>query len=202
MAALALMAATAATTAAGTTAVALPWLSTAGSLASIASAGGTAGAIASGALGAGSLLSTLGTGLTLASMASDIFGASAKGNAEADKLTQESEQYLMQAKQDELAGKQQENDINDNLRQTIATQRLAYSAAGIDFSFGTPQALERNLQKQAEMRFDTSRANTQLKALARRREAYLKLSQRDQEKSAPVLSAFTSSAKELAGRLG
>ena len=200
MAELALMAATTATTAAGTSAVALPWLSSAGSLASIAGAGGTAGGIASAAIGGGSLLSTLSSGFTLASMASDIFGGFSAGDAAAQQLTQQAEQDLMNAKQEELAGKQESNDIMDNLLQTIATQRLAYSGAGVDFSFGTPDALEKNRTKQAEMQLSTSRDNTKLKTLARRREGYLTLSQRGQAQSAPIMAGFSSAGKTAMGR--
>ncbi len=201
MAELALLAATTATTAAGTTAVALPWLSTAGSLASIAGAGGMAGSIAGTAIGAGSILSSLSTGLSLASMASDIFGGVSAGDAAAQQLTQQAEQDFLDAKQEELKGQQETNDINENLLQTIATQRLAYSGAGIDFSFGTPEKLERNLTRQAELQFGTSRDNARLKTLARRRDGYLKLSQRSQAQSAPVMAGLASAGKTLAGVL-
>jgi hypothetical protein len=199
MAELALMAATTmGTTAAGSAAVALPWLSTAGSLSSIAAAGGSAGAIAS--VGSGlSVLSTLGTGLSLASMAADIFGGMSDGKAAAMQITEQAEQDFLNAKQEELMGLQENNDIKENLLQTIAAQRLAYSGAGVDISFGTPGALESNMTKQAEMQLGTSRDNSRLKTLARRREGYLKLSQRSQAQSKPVMAGISSAGNTLAG---
>lgn len=197
----ALTAATTATTAAGSAAVALPWLSTAGSLSSIAAAGGTAGTIASAGLGLSSALPWITSGLSLASMAGDLFGGISAGKAAADQLTQEAEQEFLNAKQEELKGQQEQNDINDNLRQTIATQRLAYSGAGIDFSFGTPEKLERNLKRQSEMQFSTSRDNARLKTLARRRSGYIALSKRSQAQSAPVMAGIGSAGKTLAGVL-
>jgi hypothetical protein len=194
-----LAAATTATTAAGTTAVALPWLSTAGSLSSIAAAGGTAGSIASAGLTASSVLSTLGTGLTLASMASDIFGGASEGKAAAEQLTQQAEQDFLEAKQAELQGQQEQNDINQNLAQTIAEQRLAYSGAGIDFSFGTPASLERDMTRRAEMQFATSRDNARIRALARRRAGYLNLSQVAQAQSKPLYAGIGSAFKTAAG---
>lgn len=137
-------------------------------------------------------LSNLFSGLSLASMASDIFGGFAEGKAASDQLSQEAQQNFMSAKQDELQGQQQQNDINENLRQTIATQRLAYSGAGIDFSFGTPAKLEKSLQNQAEMQLGTSRDNAMLKSLARRRAGYIALSQRSQAQNAPVIKGIRS----------
>lgn len=194
-----LAAATTATTAAGTTAVALPWLSSAGSLSSIAAAGGTAGTIAGIGTAAGSILPYLSGGLTLASMSSSLFGGMSQGRAASEQLRQQAEQDMLNARQEELIGQQQANDISENLLQTIAAQRLAYSGAGIDFSFGTPASLETNLRRQAEMQMGTSRDNTRLKTLARRREAYLKLSQRGQAKSAPVMAGIQSAFSTGAG---
>lgn len=190
--------ATAATAAAST----LPWLTAAGSFigppTAAASGLGTFSALAS---GAGSLLSTLHSGLSLASMAGDIFGGMSEGRAASDQLRQQAEQDFVTAKQEELQGLQQQNDISENLRQTIATQRLAYSGAGIDFSFGTPEKTERNLTRQAEMQLATSRDNARLKSLARRRAGYIALSQRSQAQSAPVLAGLASAGRTLDRRL-
>ena len=132
-------------------------------------------------------------------MAGDIFGGASAGRAAAQQLAQQAEEDFLSAKQDELQGKQEQNDINENLLQTIASQRLAFSGAGIDFSFGSPASLERNRTRQAEMQLGTSRDNARIKTLARRRAGYNSLSQRSQAQSAPVIAAVTSSARELGG---
>lgn len=175
---------------------ALPWLS-GGS----AAAAGSALPWLSG--GAGSLfsLSNLTTGMSLASMAGDIFGGASAGRAAADQLRQQAQQDFLTAKQEELQGQQEQNDIRANLLQTIASQRLAYSGAGIDFSFGTPASLEQSRTRQAEMQLSTSRDNARLKTLARRRQAYLRLSQTGQAQSAPLLAGLTSAGRTAAGML-
>lgn len=163
-----------------------------------AAAAGTAAAgatAAAGGLSMASILPTLKVGLSLASMAGDIFGGISEGRAAADQLTQQAEQDLMNARQEELAGKQEQNDITQNLIQTIATQRLAFASGGGDFSFGSPAALERNRTRLAEMQLSTSRDNTRLKTLARRRQAYLNLSRRSQAQSAPVMAGLASAGK-------
>lgn len=165
------------------------------------SAIGPVTAAASGMATIGSTLSVLSTGLSLASMASDIFGGASAGKSAGTQLMLQAQQDMLNSKQEALAGQQEANDIQDNLLQTIAQQRLAYSGAGIDFSFGSPAALEKNLSKRAEMQFGTSRDNAQMKTLARRREAYLKLSQVGQAQSAPLLAGISSAGKTFAGMI-
>jgi hypothetical protein len=115
------------------------------------------------------------------------------------QLEQQAEQDFLDAKQQELAGKQEQNDIMSNLLQTVASQRLAYSGAGIDLGFGTPAALERNLSRQAEMQLGTSRDNAKIKTLARRRAGYLKQSQRRDAQMAPVIAGLTSAGGKVGG---
>lgn len=172
----------------------------AGTASAISAAGSTIGPITAVQSGIGTLsnifsLSSLSTGLSFASMASDIFGGVEQGKAAALQLEQQAQQDLLDAKQADIQGKQESNDIMDNLLQTIATQRLAYSGAGTDFSFGTPQALERNLRTNAERQLGTSRDNTRMKALSRRRSAYLRQSQVSQAQNAPVYSGLSSAGK-------
>lgn len=177
-----------------------------GTAAAASAAGSTIGPVTAAASGASAIgstlssLSTLTTGLTLASMASDIFGGVTAGKSIAEQLEQQAEQDLLNARQEELAGQQERNDISENLRQTIASQRLAYSAGGVDYSFGTGEALEKNLRRRAELQLGTSRDNTRLKTLARRREAYIKRSQISQAQFAPVLAGVSSAGKTLAAR--
>jgi len=170
-------------------------LATAGGVATAAQVGATTGGMLASALGSGSILSMLGTGLSLASMAGDIFGGASAGRAEAEKLRQQAEQDFLNAKQEELAGKQEANDINENLIQTISEQRLAYSGAGIDFSFGTPASLERSMTQRAEMQLGTSRDNARLKTLARKRAGYTSLSRVAQEQSKPLYDGIGSAVK-------
>ena len=193
--------------------VASLFATSAGTASAATAAGSVVGPVTAGASGASALglpaafgttsiipsLSFLQSGMSLASMAGDIFGGASAGRAAAQQLAQQAEEDFLSAKQDELQGKQEQNDINENLLQTIASQRLAFSGAGIDFSFGSPASLERNRTRQAEMQLGTSRDNARIKTLARRRAGYNSLSQRSQAQSAPVIAAVTSSARELGG---
>ena len=128
-----LAAATSATTAAGTSAVALPWLSTAGSLASISAAGGTAGTIASLAPS----LSLISSGLTAASA----FGQIAGGFQENAVYKAQARQSELAAKAEELKGREQADKIRRALQATLASQNAAFAARGISGVSGTPVRL-------------------------------------------------------------
>jgi len=170
---------------------------TAGEAAFMSAAG--AGAAGAAGAGAGSLfsLSTLGTGLSLASMTSSLFGGVQQGKAQAEALTQQAQEDMMSAKQAEIQGQQQANDIKDNLLQTIAQQRLAFAGAGIDPSFGTPVSLADESRRIAEMQLSTTRDNTQMTVAARRRQGAIRLGQRDSVRSAGLMQGVSSAGATL-----
>lgn len=139
----------------------------------------TAGLIGSG----GALtLSGLATGFSLASIATSFIGSNSAANAQTAQARQEasalrlsSESDLLDAKQAELQGKQEANDIMDRLKQALASQRLAASANGIDPSFGTPVSVAESTRDLAETQLNTSRENTRILAASRRSQAYARL---------------------------
>lgn len=142
-------------------------------------------------------LSSLGTGLSLASMASSLFGGAQQGKAQADALKQQAQEDMLTATQEEIKGKQQANDIQDSLLQTIAQQRLAFSGAGIDPTFGTPDSLANETRRIAEMQLSTSRDNTQMTVLSRRRQGFARLSQVGAAQSAGVMQGVSSAGATL-----
>lgn len=137
-------------------------------------------------------LSTLSTGLSLASMSAAIFGGQREGKAASEALKNQSDESLLIARQEELKGKQDANDILQNMIQTIAAQRLAFSGAGVDPSFGTPASLAENTRTLAESQLSSSRDNTMLQVLSRRREAFTSLSERDSAYANPIVKGVTS----------
>lgn len=144
------------------------WAPAGMSLAGAASAG--IPLVADAAAGAG-LLSQLSSGLSFASMAMDLFGGMSAAADNSRALMQQSREMELQAKQEELRGKQEANDILDNMIQTVAQQRLAFAGTGMDTSFGTPAAIEANTRRLAEAQLGTSRDNTRMMAMSRRRQA-------------------------------
>ncbi|MDP2206982.1 MAG: hypothetical protein Q8K65_11830 [Alphaproteobacteria bacterium] len=196
-------AAAAGTAAAGAAAAAIPaaasgimWAPLGMSVAQAAGAGiplvaGTAAA------GGGSLLSMLSTGFSMASMASDLFGGIMGGAQQSQALEMQAREGLLAAKNDELRGKQEANDIMENMIQTIAQQRLAFSGAGIDSGFGSAAALADNTRRLAERQLDTSRLNTSIGVLQRRRQAAASLSQRSGAMFQSVAAGVGSAGKTM-----
>lgn len=182
-----LAAATSATTAAGTTAVALPWLTTAGSLSSIAAAGGTAGSIASLA-GAGSLLST---GLTAASAFGQIMGGYQSGAV----YKAQAQQAELAAKQEELKGREQADKIRRGLQATLASQNAAFAARGISSASGTPIVLGNVSRTEAARDIETAQFGANIGAAALRGEA----SQYRMMRRQAVGSGYIGAGSSLAG---
>lgn len=158
-------------------------------------------AATTGAAGAGSLLGSLSTGLSIASMASDLMGGIMGGAQQSEALKMEARSGMIAAKNEEIRGKQEANDIMDNMIQTIASQRLAFAGAGVDSSFGSAAALQENTRTLAERQLDTSRMNTNMAVLSRRAGAYGALSQRGSTQMQSVVSGAGSAAKTLTNML-
>lgn len=150
---------------------------------------------ASGAAAGGGILSALSTGLTFASMASDLFGGIMGGEAQSDSLKMEARAATIDAKQEEIRGKQEANDIMENMLRTVAEQRLAFAGGGIDSGFGTPLALAENMRNLSERQLDTSRFNTVMGVLSRRRAAANALSQRSGAMMGSVMQGVGSAGK-------
>lgn len=149
-----------ATTAAGTAATALPWLSTSASLASVASAGGTAGMIA-GLSGAGSLLSGAFT-------AASAFGQIQAGRAASAESKFTARQYELSARAEELKGREQADKIRRSLQATLASQNAAFSARGISLGSGTPVALAGVSKTEASRDIENAQFGANVSAAAER----------------------------------
>lgn len=180
-----LAAATTATTAAGTTAVALPWLSTAGSLASIASAGGVAGGIASVGTAMGGISSLLSVGSAIGQVSS--------GMQQSAIYKAQAQQYQLAAKQEELRGREQADRIRRSLQATLASQNAIFSARGIATGTGTPVTLARKSMTEAGADIEAAMFSAGQSAGALRSQA----AQSKISASSAMTSGFTGAAEKL-----
>lgn len=122
----------------------------------------------------GSLFST---GLTLAGSASRYYGARQQASAmlqsagmEAQALRLQATDMGLEAQREQLRGRQDANLLMDELRQTIAAQRLASAANGVDISFGTPVSVNNAAQNLSDRQMGVLQADTMTKVLARRKQ--------------------------------
>lgn len=142
---------------------ALPWLSTAGSLASIASAGGVAGTIAS----AAPYVSLISTGLSGASALSQVAG----GYQESAVYKAQARQSELSARQEELRGRDQADKIRRSLQATLASQRAGFAARGISPGSGTPVALGNISRTEAASDIETAMFGSQMAGAQERGQA-------------------------------
>lgn len=96
-------------------------------LPSISGAAGTA-------VTAGSLLSTVGT-------AASVFGQISAGRQQSAIASAQAHQYELAARQEELKGREQADNIRRSLQSSLASQRAIFSARGINPTSGTPARL-------------------------------------------------------------
>jgi hypothetical protein len=124
------------------------------------------------------ILERLSTGLNLGSAAMRLFASEEAAQANITQARQiarglelDAQQSVLEARQEELRGKQESNDILDNLRRTIAAQQLAGATNGIDISFGSVPALADNARERADRQLSISREDALIRSLSRRRQA-------------------------------
>lgn len=174
------------------------------------------GSLMSGSLfssgGGFSVMDALSTGLTLASVAQSLSGGRQQGGAiamdtlaQADALSFEAEEDLLEARDEEIAGEREANNILERINRSLASQQLAFSANGIDVSFGTPQNVAANTQKIGEAQASTTRQDARVRAFSRRRQANERLISRGNilqsgaaQSSAAVQSGVTSAINTAA----
>jgi hypothetical protein len=128
--------------------------------------------------GAGGQDFDLSQGLTLASMGASIFATREKAQAEEMQAQYESRALMLSAREQELEaqreetrGKQAANQLLDDFRQTIASQRLAFAGNGVMLGPGTPDSVADSARALADRQLSTTRIDSRISALARRRQA-------------------------------
>lgn len=117
--------------------------------------------------------------MNLGSMALSLFSGAAQGYGDVTAAKQKSQalqfqaqDQQMQAKEETIRGQEQSNQIMDNMNQTLAAQRLAFSGNGMDLNFGTPVSDAASTQKLAENQKGITDNNAALAAATRRRQSY------------------------------
>jgi hypothetical protein len=139
------------------------WLSQA-----VASAGAaqTAASIASAAPAIGSAFGSAGTVFSGLSAASSLLSAGQQANA----ARSEAKIAEFQGRQEEIRGKEEANSIRERLVRTLASQRAAYAASGVDLSGSASDVMDETFAA-GDRELDTSRDNTVLRASQKRLEA-------------------------------
>ncbi len=123
-------------------------------------------------------LSGLASGISLASGALSLFSGDGQADAIADQtrnrtraLELQSKDERLAAKQEELAAKESGNAVLDNLRRTLASQQLAFSANGVDGDFGSGSAIAENTIDAAGRDIGLTRDDALMRISSRRRRA-------------------------------
>ena len=183
--------------------------------AAAAGSGAAATAATTGLIGAGgafSLGTALSTGLTLASASSALFGGfgqadafKAQASQEAYALNMSAREETLAAKEETLRGKRETNNIMDNLVQTIASQKLAYAANGVDIGFGTPVSVNESTRRLTDLQMGVTRDDARIRSMARRRgatatreQALNTITAGKQKSSAAMTGGFSSAGSSIA----
>lgn len=142
--------------AAGGTALA----TTAGTAAAATAAGSFIGPVtaAQSAAGTLSLLSPVFSGISA-------LGSIAGGFSDNSAYKAQAKQQALQARAEEIKGKQQANAIQDNLRRTLAAQNAAFAARGISPQSGSPVVLGRESREAAMNDIDVARFNSEMASM-------------------------------------
>lgn len=133
---------------------------TAGTAAAATAAGSFIGPVtaAQSAAGTLSLLQPVFTGIS-------VFGELAGGISDSYAYKAQAKQQQLQARAEEIKGKQQANAIRENLRRTIASQNAAFAARGISPQSGTPVVLGRESRAAAMNDIDIARFNSDIASM-------------------------------------
>ena len=70
----------------------------------------------------------------------------------------------LDARSQQLAAQSAANDIKERMLRTLASQRVAYAASGVDISSGTPQAMAAAVEGRAQSDMIMARTNGDIRA--------------------------------------
>lgn len=125
----------------------------------------TAGLI--GSAGALSGISMLSTGLTAASAFGSIMG----GSQQSAVYKAQARQSELAARQEELKGRDQADKIRRTLQSTLASQNAAFAARGISPNSGTPLSIANDSKTQAGYDIETAQFGSGMAAATERAQA-------------------------------
>jgi hypothetical protein len=111
---------------------------------------------------------TVGSILSGVSTAASVFGQISGGGQQAAIAKAQAQQYELAAKQEELRGREQADNIRRSLQSSLASQRAIFGARGISLNSGTPRILSAESSNAASRDIDTARFNAGQSAFALR----------------------------------
>lgn len=122
---------------------------------------------------AATLASTLSALPSIGTVATGLSGLSAiqSGRAQSVSLKAQAQQSEMAARQEEIRGRQQADEIRRGLQSAIGAQNAIFSARGINPMTGTPAALANKSMRAAGRDLETSMFNTGMNVAQERAQA-------------------------------
>lgn len=124
----------------------------------------TAGAPATaGLFGMGGSMTAMGALSGISTVAS-IFSGMSAAEASAQQSKLEGRRLELEARSEEVAGRQERLEIRDQMRRTMATNRATYAARGIRLDSLTPEAMEAELRTYGARQLSASRFGSETDA--------------------------------------
>jgi hypothetical protein len=169
-------------------------------LALVGSAGTAATATAAATAATSGLIGTAGA-VTFGGLAStaltgfSVLGAISGGNQQASAYKAQAQQSQLAARQEELKGRQQADNIRRSLQATLASQNAAFSARGISLASGTPANLANVSKNEASNDIQIAQFGAAQSAEANRSQAGQSKLQASSAKIAGYTQAATSAYK-------
>ncbi len=143
---------------------------------------------------AAALLPSIGTVMT----AAGAFGSIMSGQQQAAVAKAQASQYALAAKQEELKGREQADNIRRSLQATLATQNAAFAARNISLGSGSAVNLANVSKSQASQDIQTAQFGADMSAAALRGQA----GQSMIDASTAKIRGYTGAGTVLANRYG
>jgi len=161
-----------------------------------AAAAGTAGSVAAGAGAAAAATGmTLGTklmiGSTIFSGLSSIMG----GMAQKGQMDAQAQMESFNAKQELIRGREEANQVRENLARSLATAQATGAAQGIDISSGSPETLAFQAMQDADDSIQSIRRNARIGSATKRMSAKALKSKGKSAKTSGFVRGLSSLAK-------
>ena len=166
-------------------------------MALLAGGGATAGTAAAGTAGtvAAATGMTLGTklmiGSTIFSGLSSIMG----GMAQQDQLDAQARMESFNAKQELIRGREEANQVRENLARSLATAQATGAAQGIDISSGSPETLAFQAMQDADESIQSIRRNARIGSATKRMSAQALRAKGKSAKTSGFVRGLSSLAK-------
>lgn len=143
------------------------------------------------------LNSGVGSLLSGAFTAASAFGQISAGGQQSAIAKAQAQQYELAAKQEELRGREQADNIRRSLQASLASQRAIFGARGISTASGSPRALAAESSNAASRDIEAARFNAGQSAFTLRSQG----GQARLEGKAAKMAGYTGALKTIGGSL-